>query len=159
MLISSFLFGNFEVFMYNSIQSVPEFWDGINSGNLNTDYLTLIEISKPLDLQFRYIIVKEINQEKNTICAIIYLQLLKFNKKNISFSNSFFLNLLSSLIFRFDSFHILICGNLFAVNFPTIKYNAAIIKRSDLINIISEICFAETTFGCNFKVLFSNQWF
>lgn len=140
MLISSFRSGNFEISIYNSLEKkVVDKWEEIKSESLNSAYLCFIEDSKPKDLKFRYVIIEEQIDNKTQICAIIYFQLLKFTKKNIHFRNSFFLSSLVRIILTFHPFHFLICGNIFAVNFPAINFKKDKIERGELLNILSQI--------------------
>lgn len=140
MLISSFRSGNFEISIYNSLEKkVADKWEKIKSESLNSAYLCFIEDSKPEDLKFRYVIIEEKIENKNEVCAIIYFQLLKFTKKNIYFRNSFFLSSLVRIILTLNPFHLLICGNLFAVNFPAINFKENKIERGELLDILSQI--------------------
>ncbi len=140
MLISTFHSGNFEISIYNSLgEKVADRWDEMKSESLNSSYLRFIEESKPGDLNFRYVIIEEEINNRKEICAIIYFQLLKFTKKNIHFSKSLFLSTLARIVLKFRPFHFLICGNLFAVNFPAISFKDDKIKREKLLEILSEI--------------------
>ncbi len=141
MLISVFRSGNFEISIYNSLdKEVRVQWDEMKSETLRSPYLCFLEESNSEDLNFRYVILEEKNSESdNKVCAIIYFQHLKFTKKNIHFSNSFFLSALASIVLLIRPFHFLICGNLFAVNFPAIDFKKDKIMRDQLLEILSEI--------------------
>ena len=140
MLISAFRSGNFEISIYNSLEkTISARWDEMKSNSLRSYYLQFIEESNPGDLNFRYIIIEEIAGAEKEICGILYFQLLKFTKKNIQFNNSFFLSMLASIVLIFRPFNFLVCGNLFAVNFPALCFKEEKIKRSQLLEIITEI--------------------
>lgn len=140
MLISTFQSGNFEILIYNSLEkNISGRWDEIKSKSLHSDYLQFIEESKPGDLKFRYVFIEEITGAKKEICGILYFQLLKFTEKNIHFNKSFFLPILAGIVLKFRPFNFLICGNLFAVNFPSICIKEDKIKRNQLLEILTEI--------------------
>ena len=140
MLISTFRSGNFEISIYNSLEKIISGrWDEMKSKTLHSDYLQFIEESKPGDLKFRYVIIEEITGAKKEICGILYFQILKFTKKNIHFNKSILLSLLAGLVLKFRPFNFLICGNLFAVNFPAICFNEDKINRNQLLETLKEI--------------------
>ncbi len=140
MLISAFRTGNFEISIYNSLENIISGrWDEMKSKTLNSDYLQFIEESKPGDLKFRYVFIEEITGDKKKICGILYFQILKFTKKNIHFNKSILLSLLAGLVLKFRPFNFLICGNLFAVNFPAICFNEDKINRNQLLEILTGI--------------------
>lgn len=140
MLISTFQSENFEISIYNSLEkNISGRWDEMKSKSLHSDYLQFIEESKPGDLSFRYVFIEEITDAKKEICGILYFQLLKFSKKNIHFNKSFFLSLLAGIVLKFRPFNFLICGNLFAVNFPAICFKEEKINRNQLLDILTEI--------------------
>jgi hypothetical protein len=140
MLISSFPEGNFTVSVFDTLNDeVLQKWNFINPGSLSSEYLIFIEQSKPLDLSFRYVIVEEKISDKKITRAILYLQVLKFSAKNFQLKNNILLNALSSAVLSIKPFKILICGNLFAVNFPSLKYDDRFISLKTLFYIIEEI--------------------
>lgn len=137
MLINSFRSGDFEISVFNSLEKkVIDKWDQMNSTTLKSSYLLFLEESKPEDLFFRYVIIDKVFDNEKKIVAIIYFQHLKFTINNIHLGNSTILNLAARIILFVRPFHFLICGNLFAVNFPAISFNENIISRQQIIDIL-----------------------
>jgi hypothetical protein len=140
MLISSFRSGNFEIFIYDSLSSdIVDKWNSMNSTSLNSGYLKFIEEIKPKDLEFRYVIVESLSNGMPEPCAILYFQLSKFTKRNINFYNSVLLRILSTIVLAIRPIRILVCGNIFAVTFPSIRYDYNKISTSDILEVLSEI--------------------
>jgi hypothetical protein len=136
--VKQFTFKNFSIDIYDSILEPPcsDTWRTFEKGSLPASYLKLIERTKPSDLSFMYVIVHDGNGRH---CANVYFQQMKFNGKNIHLPN-IVLSKLADLVLAIRPFRILICGNVFAVNFPPYCYDQSLIETKDLFEIISMIC-------------------
>lgn len=140
MLISSFQSGKFEVSVFDSLENdLLIKWEQVEAQTLSPGYLCFIEQSRPSDLTFLYVLVEEINGSGKNTVAILYFQYLKFTSQNINISNSFFLKLAAGLLLNICPFHFLICGNLFAVNFPAISFNPDKIGTEDIQTILKQM--------------------
>jgi len=140
MLINSFFFNGFEISVYDSLNNeLIDRWNEIDSKSLQSNYLKFIEDSKPVNLSFRYLLIEQKSQQSNKLCGIIYFQFLRFTNNNIRLNNSVLLSLVTRIVLKFRSFQFLICGNLLAVNFPTIKFNQNLISIKEVLGILSEI--------------------
>lgn len=111
-------------------------WSKIPSSSLNPFYLKFIEDSKPLDLDFRYLVIEKKNGELTQLCGCLYFQILSTSTKNFSFGSNQILKLFSKLFFSLRSFKILVCGNLFTVNHPSIWFDKEKITLKEIINIL-----------------------
>ena len=136
MLLRTFPFEGFEVSIYNSIKEIADGWDHFVPGHLHADYLTLLEDARPGDLEFRYIVVKD---ENHNSCALIYLQKLRFRGININYSKSIGLSWLLKLVLELGSFNILICGNLFAVDYPATWFESNRMNWDFMIRLLKEL--------------------
>lgn len=136
MLLREYSFGNYSVQVHDSIQSAnaDEKWNQITSLNsqLEPSYLKALELSKPEDVTFRYVCIRD----QHEIIARVYFQILHFGHRNISVRNSSFLQKLAAVVVRFSPFKIIIGGNLFAVDFSPLDFNAEKILSTDLMQII-----------------------
>ncbi len=130
-----FKYSNYTVSIYPSIDDCQAEWNAFRSDFLSGDYLKVLEKSNPSDLDFRYIVVT--NSEKE-VCGIIYFQLLKFSGKNVHLKKKPVLTFLVNLALKIRTLRVLICGNVFAVNFRPFAYDANKINESDLFKIVEK---------------------
>ncbi len=140
MLIDTFFFNGFKISIYDSLDhNLIGHWDETASSFLNSSYLKFIEESRPVNLTFRYVLIQNKHNEEFRNAGVIYFQLLRFTNKSISLKNPTILSFITGLILRLRSFQFLICGNLFAVNFPAIHYKQDVLEKKDILGILSEI--------------------
>ena len=136
MHLRSFSFEGNVVSIYSSIKEIANGWDQLAPGHLHSGYLSLLEDARPRDLEFRYIVVKDKNQVTR---ALIYLQKLRFRGNNLNYSKSKALSYLLKLILELGSFRILICGNLFAVDYPAVWFDKKIITWNFIIGLLKKL--------------------
>lgn len=140
MLVSYFESRDFEVSIFDSLDSdLKIILEEIPCKSFKTDYLEFIEYSKPLDLSFLYTVVKKKDGERKKICGVFYFQQLNFTEKNIQLKNSFFYSIVSKTFLKIRPVKILICGNILAVNFPSLYYDQSKINQDELIKISLKI--------------------
>ncbi len=140
MLLSFFESGDNEVSIFDSLDSdLKIILEEIPCKSFKTDYLEFIEYSKPLDLSFLYTVVKKKDGENKKIYGVFYFQQLNFTEKNIQLKNSFFYSILSKAFLKIRPVKILICGNILAVNFPSLYYDPSKINQAELIGISLKI--------------------
>lgn len=105
--------------VYSSLKERADKWDAILPAEhpLRSAQLINLENSDLNDLQFRYVFFWE--DEKNEPIAIAYFQWVHFTRKHYQLpsSTNFLLKILEKSVMR-KGFQILICGNLFRVDFP-----------------------------------------
>jgi len=140
MHLRTFPFEGFEVSVYSSIKEIADGWDHLVPGHLHSDYLALLEDARPRDLEFRYVVVRDKNQ--NT-CAIIYLQKLRFRGINLNFTKSFGLSWILKQVLEIGAFRILICGNLFAVDYPAVWFDQKKTNWDYLIQLLKALFLQE----------------
>jgi hypothetical protein len=133
MFLTAYQYGKFYVEIYDSIEGLDLHHDLF--AGLPVTYFELLESTTRDDLSIRYVNIS--NEEKVPVC-FLYFQKLRFAADNIRISGNIFYRLLISLFLRIRPFNILISGNLFAVNFPTIKQNENAISNHDIIKLIFE---------------------
>ena len=98
------------------MESIQSIWNGILPSNHHLSYnsLNVLSQAKLDDLVYKYILVYD---EKEVI-GCIYLQILQFNHKH--YDNSVLekpqFYLVKSFVLK-QSIHLLVCGNLFRINF------------------------------------------
>ncbi len=108
-------------------------WNTFKGEFLTDAYLKVLEASNPSDLYFRYLVI---SNSKNEVCGIAYFQLLKFTGKNVQFKKNLLLSFLIDFTLSIRPFKLLICGNLFAVNFTPYCFHEENISLEDLSRII-----------------------
>lgn len=140
MTTREFKYSNFTVTIYPSIQDCRESWNVLRSEFLSVKYLKVLEKSDPSDLKFRYV---TITNSMNEVCGIIYFQLLKFSGKNVHLTNKPVLSLLVDVALRICTFKILICGNVFAVNFRPYSFDPQKITEQEMYKIVEQYCLLE----------------
>jgi hypothetical protein len=140
MLLKSFDSGKFKISIFTSIDSIDsKKWEAIRCETMEGAYFRLIEAAKPADLGFRYALIEGQTETENTVCGAMYFQVLKTSAKNFNLAGSFITRIVSRLFFSLFSFRIVICGNLFAVNYPSLWYNPEIISRQEMLRLVSEM--------------------
>jgi hypothetical protein len=140
MLLSFFESGDIEVSIFDSLDSdLKIILEEVPCKSFKTDYLEFIEYSKPLDLSFLYAVVKRKEGGNKKIYGVFYFQQLKFTEKNIQLKNSLFYSFLSKTFLKIRPVKILICGNILAVNFPSLYYDPSKINQAELIEISLKI--------------------
>jgi len=132
MFLTTFQYGKFHVDVYDSINGIDLHHDLF--AQLPVEYFGLLESTTREDLSIRYVVVR--NAENVPVC-FLYFQKLRFSSANVSVSGNIFYRLLFSFFLRIRPFNILVSGNLFAVNFPTIKHD----KNAIFIHEIAELIF------------------
>lgn len=140
MAIYSFSSGSFSVTVYDTLDDeLAHKWNESAPESLQSSYLKFIEDTRPLDLDFRYVLIETDTVNGKTICGIIYFQLLKFTKRNIRLHHSSFLNFLTQIALALRPVRLLTCGNLFAVNYPCIWFDTLQMTRDQMISIVCVI--------------------
>ena len=140
MLLTVFESGNFQISIFNSLDSdLKKILEKIPCKSFKTAYLDFIEHAKPLDLSFFYSIIESKNGENKEICGVFYFQQLNFTEKNIHLKNSLFYSLVSRVFLKLRPVKILICGNILAVNFPSLYYDSTKINQDELIEVSLKI--------------------
>lgn len=140
MAFSSFSEGNYHVLVFDSLdQELTMLWEENAPSTLTVSYLKLIQESNPVDLKFRYVFIKKNIDLENKVVGLLYFQDLKSSPKNISFRNNKLLSALTSLLLFVRPFRMSICGNLFAVNFPSIWFNANYIGKEQVLDIVIKV--------------------
>ena len=117
-----------------------ERWNALNTDFISESYLKVLEKSNPSDLYFRYLIIT--NSEKE-VCGIIYFQLLKFSGKNIHLKKNRLLCFIVNIILKICTLKLLICGNVFAVNFRPFAFDPKKINIEDLFKIVEQFTHLE----------------
>jgi hypothetical protein len=135
-----FKYSDYTISIYPSINDCQAEWNAFKSDFLSGDYLKVLEKSNPSDLYFRYIVVSNSDKE---ICGIIYFQLLKFSGKNVHLKSKPVLTVLVNLALKIRTLRVLICGNVFAVNFRPFAYDPIKITESDLFKIVEQYTLME----------------
>ncbi len=136
MLISTLSKWNLKISIYDSINSDLELEiNNYPDKNLKISYLKLIEHTTQKDLSFRYVLIRD---EQKNLKAFLYYQLLTFNHRNLTIKGNIFLRIIATLFLKIRPFKILISGNLFAVNFPVIKFDSSVLSSSQILDLISE---------------------
>jgi len=102
---------------HNSIFGLEGIWDSILNDNhcLNSSELKILELAKPADLRFRYLLL----HQNNILCGVIYLQHLQLSSNYFdgTILNKPGLGWLKKFVNKqFEE--ILICGNLFRIHMP-----------------------------------------
>ena len=135
-----FKYSDYTVTISPSIDDCQEGWNMFKSDFLSVDYLKVLEKSNPSDLQFRYI---SITNSSNEVCGIIYFQLLRFSGKNVHLKNKPFISLIVDLALKVCTFKVLICGNLFAVNFRPFAFDSEKLSEQNLYKIVEQYTLLE----------------
>jgi len=102
---------------------------------LNSVQLTALEIAKPSDMQFRYVMIRK---DGNTV-ACAYLQLVNFSSKNFSEYGPPLVLPALKLFFGITKIRLLFCGNLFRVDFPCLHLREDFIRFDQALHIIQMI--------------------
>jgi len=154
---SGFKYSDYSIDIFTSINEADSDnkWSAFKTDFLTGSYLKVLEQSNPSDLQFRYLMISNSHGET---CGIIYFQLLKFSGKNIHLKKSPFLSILVNLALGICPFKLLICGNVFAVNFKPYCFHEEKISETDITKIVEEYTKLEKSdaillkdFGVNFS--------
>lgn len=133
--------GEFFILESHSLSSseMMERWRLIPSENDPPEYYLFLEEVKPQDLDFRYFYIYKKDHRGNEIpCAKLYLQLVRFNQKNIHLNNPA-LSLLVGTFLRIRPFKLMIFGNSFAVDFPPVHFIEETIDSRTLTDLICSI--------------------
>ena len=140
MQLDKFQLSNFSIKVYDSLldEDLARIWQSNTQGleHLRTEMLVLLEKAQPADLQFRYLFISKIGENED-VCAVLYLQLLKFNHRNFYFSRKGVLHYLALLFLRVSSFRVLLAGCLFSVDFTPISADSKKINIDILLSIIN----------------------
>lgn len=137
MQLTAFRKGNLDISIYDALTTDTEIsLADYLSGYIEIEYLKLIEDTSQKDLTFRYVLVRDSDKK---LKAFFYYQLLKFSDKNLNLKGNLLLRLFSMLLLRIRPVRLLISGNLFAVNFPVIKFDSSALSPSDIIDMIFEM--------------------
>jgi hypothetical protein len=158
---------NYRFESYSTFNKVETVWSNILPPNhhLLCKDIKALEVSNPADINFNYVNIFR----NNKLIGVMYVQCLNFNKKhyNHSIFDKNVLKLLKECIVK-QSVNILICGNIFRVNFQgfyfvdkTDKesifdclqlYRKSIKKEKEICGILVKDCsreFDETQFTCH----------
>ena len=137
-----FKYSDYTISIYSSLKDklCEEQWGTFNSDFLSPAYLKILENSNPSDLYFRYLVIKN---SKDEVCGIIYFQLLIFSGKNVHLKSNLLLSLFIKLFLKVCTFRILICGNVFAVNFRPFCFDSARISEQDITRIAEQFTLQE----------------
>jgi hypothetical protein len=103
-----------EIEVYNEFEQCEKAWNAIVPAAccLNNAELLVIEKAKLDNITPCYVIIKKANE----IIGVCYFQQFKFTKQHVAKGNNFFTKcVVSYLPFKIP---ILVCGNLFRINFP-----------------------------------------
>ncbi len=132
-----FKYSDYFIEIYTSIneEGCNHKWNTFKTEFLTGSYLKVLESSNPSDLQFRYLTVTNSNGE---ICGIIYFQLLKFSGKNVHLKSNPYISIAVNLALKICTFKLLICGNVFAVNFRPYCFFEDKISEVDITMIIEK---------------------
>lgn len=143
MLLREYSIDGFNVYVHDTILDdlFREQWDQFKDPGsaLQSDYLSALERAGALDLSFRYLLISK----ENEIVGRVYFQLLHFGHYNLSVSESNIWQKLASVLVRIFPFRIVICGNLFAVDFPPLDSQSGKISERQLLEIISAFALKE----------------
>lgn len=136
MILSSFEYDRYVVTTYSKIQTaINNGWLLQSCQTLQPDYLRLIEESKPVDLDFRYVLIESLSNDKKEVCGAFYFQELNFTNKNLRLKQAFPYSILSKVFLFFRPVKILICGNIFAVNSPSLWFNPEKINKKIILEV------------------------
>lgn len=107
--------------VYASLKEQAANWDKLlpELHHMRSEHLLALEQCKPADLEFAYLFFYKNDIAQPVACA--YFQLVHFTTRHYQFplwSNAW-LAPLEKMVLR-NGFHILVCGNLFRVDFPAI---------------------------------------
>lgn len=137
MLLREYSIDEFKIIVHDTIlnDNFRQQWDLFNAPHsaLQSNYLSALENAGALDLSFRYLLIKK----ENEIVGRVYFQLMHFSHRNLSVSDSTIWQKLASVLIRFFPFRIIICGNLFAVDFPPLDFQVDKISERQILEIIS----------------------
>lgn len=136
MLLWEYSIDEFNVKVHDTILdgAFREQWDQLSAPDsaLQSDYLSALERAEALDLSFRYLLILK----ENKVVGRVYFQLMKFGHYNLSVSGNNVWQKLASILVRFFPFRIVICGNLFAVDFPPLDSPFGKISETQMLEII-----------------------
>lgn len=137
-------YSDFNIDIYKSIHEadVNRQWSSFKNDFLSSNYLKVLESSNPSDLQFRYLVV---TNQKQEVCGIVYFQILKFSGKNLHLAKNPLFCYGLDILLKVCSFKLLICGNVFAVNFKPYCYDSNLISESDIFRIVEQFTETEKT--------------
>jgi hypothetical protein len=127
--------GNFSVNVHTAFNE--EVREAINLSGRGHDlaaYLKFIEDTEPADLSFRYVVIRNSDLQ---LAAFLYIQIQTFSPRNISLSGV--LSIAKNILLKLHPFRIMVCGNLFAVNFPCIHYDVRLIPVIKILEVIDEL--------------------
>lgn len=133
--------GDYFILETNSLASseMMERWITIHPESDLIDYYLFLEEVRPQDIDFRYFyIFKKDDNGREIPCARLYLQIVRFNQKNISLSNPLLSFSVSSFL-RLRPFKLMIFGNSFAVDFPPVHFDEKTIDANTLTDLICTI--------------------
>ncbi len=138
MLINHFVHNSFSIELFDSIydENCSNRWVSFSDHLLAVDYLKLLEKAHPKDISFRYAII---SNSDGKLCGIIYFQLVTIGGKNIHLPDNFFLCALVNSFLFFRPLKLLMCGNVFAINFPPLSYDPKLINSDDILEVIDKI--------------------
>ncbi len=106
---------------YASLKEQAVSWDSLlpESHHMRSKHLLALELCKPADLEFAYLFFYQEDKPQPVACA--YFQLVHFTTKNYQYPlwKSKWLAPIEKWLLK-KGFDILVCGNLFRVDFPAI---------------------------------------
>ncbi|MFN8164900.1 MAG: hypothetical protein U0X76_01695 [Bacteroidia bacterium] len=125
--------GKFNISIFSSVAHCSDDWQ---SGDLKigeTNYLALLERILPGNIQFYYLIVRN---HSGKICGKLYFQRVRFGNKNVVPDKNLLVCTAVNVFLKLHPFHILVCGNVVAVNFPSCVYDESEISADEFLQII-----------------------
>ena len=134
---NEFKYLDFSVEIFNSLESANHEgqWSSFDSDFLTGAYLNLLEKAKPSDISFRYLVIRNSGRK---VCGILYFQVLRFSGKNFNLQKWSLLKFPLSLLLKACDFRLLICGNVFAVNFKPYTFDPEKISENEVSSIANE---------------------
>ncbi|MBL0103890.1 MAG: hypothetical protein IPP51_09115 [Bacteroidetes bacterium] len=91
-----------------------------------------------------------VSNRSGDICAKLYLQNIRFGSKNVVPDKGLVVCAAVAAFLTVRPFHILVCGNVFAVNFPALAFDSKAISQDELLNVLH---FLEENIKCDAIVL------